>query len=56
MDESGYSCKECGMPVIIRDGEIIRSCEHAKATVLASMSATATGKSKLEQKDAKHNS
>ena len=43
-----YICKECGKLVKMADGELIRSCDH-KGTVVATMSAVATGESSLEQ-------
>jgi len=49
MEESGYICKECGMAVIVLDGNIIRACPHEGSTVVAKMSGTVTGESKLEQ-------
>jgi ribosomal protein L37AE/L43A len=50
--QAGYTCKECGMAVIVRNGEVIRACSH-KGTVIAGMSAVATGESKLEQTSGK---
>lgn len=39
----GYTCKECGKPVIVKsDGSIERTCEH-KGTVIAGMTAVAKG-------------
>jgi ribosomal protein L37AE/L43A len=43
-----YICKECGKPVKMIDGKLIWSCDH-NGTVVATMSAVATGKSTLEQ-------
>jgi len=43
-----YICKECEKLVKMVDGEPIRSCDH-KGTVIAAMSAVATGESSLEQ-------
>lgn len=40
-----YTCKECGMAVIVHEGHIIRACPHDDAAVLAACSATATGES-----------
>jgi uncharacterized Zn finger protein (UPF0148 family) len=50
MVETGYKCKECGAPVVIADGKVIRSCNHKDAVVVASMTATATGEGKAEQR------
>ena len=47
MENEGYFCKECNMPVIIRDGEIIRACNHT-GTIVLGMSAIATGESSTE--------
>jgi ribosomal protein L37AE/L43A len=44
----GYSCKECGLAVIVRpDGTIIRACKHT-GTIIAGMNAVAKGISKVE--------
>ena len=42
--EHGYECKECGAPVMLMDGQIVRSCAHT-GTVIATMEAhiTASG-------------
>ena len=37
----GYFCKECGLAVIVRKGEIIRACKHT-GTIIAGMKAVAT--------------
>lgn len=44
--KSGYFCKECGLAVIVRNGEIIRACKHT-GTIIATMSAVATGDSEV---------
>jgi hypothetical protein len=43
----GYSCKECGLSVIIlKDGSILRPCGH-KGTIIADMDAIARGISRV---------
>lgn len=49
---NGYFCKECGLAVIVRNGEIIRACKH-NSTIIADMSAVATGDGKVAQSNAK---
>jgi uncharacterized Zn finger protein (UPF0148 family) len=49
MTDTGYECKECGAPVAVADGKIIRSCDHNRSVVVAVMTAVATGESTLEQ-------
>lgn len=45
---AGYFCKQCGLAVIVtKGGKIIRACK-CDAPVIAGMSATATGESKVE--------
>ena len=44
----GYYCKECGMAVIVHKEVVIRACEHT-GTIIAGMSAVATGESMVEQ-------
>ena len=39
--ETGYHCKECGSPVIILEGKIVRSCTHT-GTVVAECEAHVT--------------
>ena len=47
----GYSCKACGAPAeVTDDGRIVRTCEHA-GTVIASMSAVATGRGGVREKN-----
>jgi len=44
----GYYCEECGLAVIILpNGERLRPCGHT-GTIIAGMSATATGEAKVE--------
>ena len=38
-----FTCKECGIPVIVVDGKIIRACKHDGAGVVAGMTAKCTG-------------
>lgn len=40
-----YECKECGKPVDLVDGELVRTCEHHDATIIANLTAHATGES-----------
>lgn len=49
MEEPKYKCAECGIAVIILDGEIIRPCPHKDAAVTADCSAVVYGESKLEE-------
>jgi hypothetical protein len=35
-----YHCAECGQPVTFEDGQIVRSCEHVEAGVIADVEAT----------------
>jgi hypothetical protein len=49
MEDTGYECKECGAPVKVADGKVVRSCLHKEAVVVAVMTAVATGESSLEQ-------
>lgn len=46
-EQPRFHCKECGVAVIVHDGEIHRPCEHKDAGVLADCSAVATGESKV---------
>lgn len=43
-----YKCAECGKPVIVYEGQIIRVCPHETAIVIAELTATATGESTSE--------
>lgn len=38
-----YSCAECGKPVIVMEGQIMRACPHPTASVVASMTAVVYG-------------
>ena len=40
-----YTCKACGAPASVANGTVTRTCAHTTAGVLASIKATATGKS-----------
>lgn len=40
--KTGYFCKECGRPVIYKDGLPVRSCQHT-GTIVAPMEAVAKG-------------
>lgn len=42
-----YKCAECGERVVVTDGKIERSCKHDASAVLADISATATGESRV---------
>lgn len=42
-----YTCKECGVAVIVHEGAIIRPCEHKEAVVLAHATVHATGESSI---------
>jgi uncharacterized Zn finger protein (UPF0148 family) len=47
---SDYTCKECGMAVIMKkDGTQLRPCGHT-GTILATMGATAKGVGSASQK------
>ncbi|CAB4151199.1 hypothetical protein UFOVP591_5 [uncultured Caudovirales phage] len=45
--EPRYHCKECGVAVIVLNGQVIRPCEHKEAGVTADCSATCYGESKV---------
>lgn len=49
--ETGYKCKECGSPVVLVDGKIVRSCYHT-GTVIAECEAhvTANGGVAVDEK------
>ena len=49
MEGTGYECKECGKPVAVIDGIIIRVCPHDDTPVIAVMTAVATGEGTTEQ-------
>jgi uncharacterized Zn finger protein (UPF0148 family) len=49
MIDTGYACKECGAPVLVADGRIVKSCRHQESVVVATMTAVATGESEMEQ-------
>lgn len=50
----GYFCEECGLAVIILpDKTKLRPCGHT-GTIVAKMSATATGEAKIENAVQKH--
>lgn len=40
-------CAKCGELVEMKDGKLVRKCEHNSATVTASVAATVYGKSKV---------
>jgi len=42
-----YKCKECGAEVKMVEGELVRTCEHKGAPILANLTAHATGESKV---------
>lgn len=42
-----YQCKECGAEVKLVDGELVRTCDHVDAPILASLTAHATGEAKV---------
>jgi hypothetical protein len=42
-----YECKECGAEVRLVDGELVRTCDHEHAPILANMTAHATGEAKV---------
>jgi len=43
MSAPKYTCKECGVAVIIVDGKAIRPCSHKEAGVTANITAKAYG-------------
>lgn len=43
---TGYSCSACGAAASVRDGAVVRTCDHSVA-VFAHMSGTAYGQSSL---------
>jgi hypothetical protein len=42
-----YECKECGAEVNLVDGELVRTCDHHDAPILANLTAHATGECKV---------
>ena len=42
-----YTCKQCGKPVVVMEGEIIRACPHPTASVIASVSAVVYGEADM---------
>ena len=42
-----FECKECGAIVAQVNGELIRTCEHKDAPIVANLTAHATGESKV---------
>lgn len=40
-----YACSKCGKSATVTGGKVVRTCDHATASVTAEMSATATGES-----------
>ena len=42
-----YTCKECGAKVDRKGYEFHRGCEHKEAGIIASLTATATGESRV---------
>jgi hypothetical protein len=50
--DTGYVCKECGMPVsVLSDGAIQRSCGHHKATVTMNLAVVCTGRGRFAESD-----
>lgn len=44
-----YTCSECGSPATILPGAVVeRSCDHADASIVADLHATAYGKGGAE--------
>ena len=43
-----YTCGECGLGVIVFEGQIFRGCTHVEATVSATCSAICYGESKID--------
>ncbi len=41
-DKADLKCKECGSPAYVKDGKIVRSCNHT-GTVISSMVAKVKG-------------
>jgi len=41
-----YECKECGKPVEVKNGTLVRMCGHS-GPILANIKATATGESQV---------
>jgi len=49
MDQITYTCKGCGRPVQVEDGEVVRTCQCPTTTgVTADISAVATGEGGVE--------
>ena len=43
-----YACSKCGKMAEIKNGIVIRNCEHEDASIIASVSATCKAKSGLK--------
>ena len=46
--DTPHKCAECGEPVEVADGEIIRACAHEGSGVIAEMEAITYGQASLE--------
>lgn len=38
-----YTCSACGKPAELKDGKVVRECEHSTAAIHANVSARAVG-------------
>lgn len=45
-----YFCAQCRQPARIVNGEVVRTCEHADGSIVASASATTHGSGAVQQK------
>jgi hypothetical protein len=48
MKKQNYKCSECGLVVIVDGEDLIKAC-NCEASVIAEMTATATGSGGLKQ-------
>lgn len=45
-----YFCAQCQEPARIVNGQVVRTCEHTDASIVASASATTHGSGAMQQK------
>jgi DNA-directed RNA polymerase subunit RPC12/RpoP len=45
MEQNKYKCAECESEVTIKDGEPVRTCEHADTTIILDMEVVVYGES-----------
>lgn len=50
MNPTRYTCKECKAPATVRDGRVLRTCNHEEAGIDAHIQAAAYGKGGVRSK------